>query len=72
LQRKVAEVAEAEMSAKVQRVITVRIGEIIMTIRKRRISGSSFIASGEGTTPRTARASNAANLQWLPTLQRKY
>jgi hypothetical protein len=46
----VAEAAEAAKSAEVQSGT----GEIIRTIGKRRISGSVFIASGEGTPPRTA------------------
>jgi hypothetical protein len=43
------------------------IREISRTIAKRRISGSAFIATGEGTPPRTALVSNAAILQRLPT-----
>jgi hypothetical protein len=41
-------------AAEVQRGIREMIREIIGTIGKRRISGSAFIASGEGTPPRTA------------------
>jgi hypothetical protein len=57
LQRKVAEVAEAAKSAEVQRGIREMIKEMIREIireTKRRISGSAFIASGEGIPPRTA------------------
>jgi len=68
LQRQVAKAAEAAKSAKVQWGIR----EIIWMIRKRRICGSAFIASGDGISPRTAGASNAAIIQWLPTLQRKH
>jgi hypothetical protein len=53
LQRKVAELAEAAKSAKVQGGIREIIKEIIRET-KRRISISAFIASGEGTPPRTA------------------
>jgi len=42
------------------------------TIGKRRISGSAFIASGEGIPPRTAWASNTAILQSLLTLHQKH
>jgi hypothetical protein len=58
LQRKVAEAAEAAKSAKVQRGIREMtremIREILRMIGKRRISGSAFIAIGEGTPPKTA------------------
>jgi len=49
----VAEAAEAAKSAKVQRGTREMIREIIRET-KRRISGSAFIASGEGIPPRTA------------------
>jgi hypothetical protein len=49
----VAEAAEAAKSAKVQRGIREIIREIIRET-KRRISGSGFIASGNGTAPKTA------------------
>ena len=39
---------------------------------KRRISGSAFIASGEGIPPRTAWASSSAILPRLPILQQKH
>jgi len=54
LERKVAKVAEAAKAAEVQRGIREMIREIIRTIGKRRISGSAFIAIGEGIPPRTA------------------
>jgi hypothetical protein len=41
-------------AAEVQRGIREIIREIIRTIGKRRISGSAFIATGEGIPPRTA------------------
>ena len=71
LQRKVAEAAEAAKSAKVQRRTREIIREIIRET-KRRISGSTFIASGEGTQPRTPLASSAAILPRLPILQQKH
>jgi len=69
LQRMVPKVAEEAKSATVQRGIR----EIIRgtTIRKRRICGNGFIASGKGISPRTAWASNMVILQSLPTLQQK-
>jgi len=77
LQRRVAKVVVVVMAVKLKKAAEVQGGiremtrEIIRetTIAKRRISGSAFIASGEGTPPRTAWASNAAILQRLPTLQ---
>jgi hypothetical protein len=41
-------------SAEVQRAIREMIREIVRTRGKRRITGSAFIASGEGIPPRTA------------------
>jgi len=75
LQRRVAKVVMALKPVKTaegQRGIREMIREIIRMIRKRRISGSAFIASGEGIPPTTAWASNAAILQSLPTLQQKH
>jgi len=71
LQRKVAEAAEAAKAAEVQRGIREMTREIIRetTIGKRRISGSAFIAIGEGTPQKTAWASSAAILPRLPILQ---
>jgi len=62
------------MAVKLVKVVEFQSGirEIIRTIGKRRMSGSAFIASGEGTTPRTAWASNTAILQMLPTLQQRH
>jgi hypothetical protein len=57
-------------AAEVQRGIREIIRET--SIGKRRISGSAFIASGEGTPPRTARATKAVSLQCLQTLQQKH
>jgi len=57
LQRRVAKVVMAVKpikAAEVQRGIREMIREIMRTIGKRRISGSAFIASGEGISPRTA------------------
>jgi hypothetical protein len=56
LQRKLAEAAEVPKSANIQRGIREIITEIMRetTIGKRRISGSSFVASGIGISPRTA------------------
>jgi len=72
LQRRVAEAAEAAKLAEVQRGIREMMREIIRTIGTRRISGSAFIASGEGTPPRTAWASSVAILPSLPILQQRH
>jgi len=72
LQRRVAKVVlmvvKPVKAAKVQSGIR----EIIRVIGKRRIRRSGFIASGDGISPRTAWASNAAIPQLLLTLQQKH
>jgi hypothetical protein len=78
LQRKVAKVVEMAVKlikpAEVQRGIREMTREILRetTKGKRRIAGSAFIASGEGTPRRTRSASNEEIIQRLPTLQHKH
>jgi hypothetical protein len=71
-QRKVAKAVEAAKSAKVQKGIREMIREIMRTIGKGMMCGSALIASGEGISPRTARASNTAILLRLPTLHQNH
>jgi hypothetical protein len=68
LHRMGAEPAEPAKSAEFPRGIR----EIIRTIGKTRISGSAFIASGEGTPLRTAEAISAAIFPRLPILQQMH
>jgi hypothetical protein len=76
LQRRVAKVeviaGKLVKAAEVQRGIREIISEIVRMIGKRRISGSAFIASGDGTSQRTASESNVVILQRLPTVPQKH